>query len=154
MMNAPTIGTRISQYPRWFAAGETIAVPHRWKKNRLVKIPISRNNTSATYALTIPITREVVVKSPNSSTRAVSLACRSLTIIFARGGNILLLVIGFARVGMETAQQSAERLHQRGSRIANFRSMHLRQPPELLGAARGQLHFHLASIAAAADSLD
>ena len=73
------MGTRISHQPSLLAAGETSAVPQRWKKNRLVKIPISRSKASATKALSTPMpvasaamgtTLQVVVKSPSRCDRS------------------------------------------------------------------------------------
>src|SRR5919107_4967584 len=76
MMSAPMAGTAITSGPSVCPSGVTSAVLKRWKKNRLVKNPISRRSPSATYALTIPMTtantlmgmsRGVTVKSPRLS---------------------------------------------------------------------------------------
>ena len=80
MISAPTTGTSTSQHAQMVAAGETIAVLHRWKKKRLVNRPINFRSAQAIPALTNPIpiaspemvmARGVVVKSPSVSDRFI-----------------------------------------------------------------------------------
>src|SRR5262245_50343380 len=76
MISAPTTGTTMTKGPRVCASGVFSAVLKRWKKNRLVKSPISFSSPSATNAPTSPMTIAnalmmrslgVAVKSPRFS---------------------------------------------------------------------------------------